>query len=430
MSDEDTFMMGNEAVAARVLPSGTKVLCETIKSARSVSLGVWLPVGSRNDPQRKEGISHFIEHLFFKGTENRTARQISEEIDSVGGQLNAFTAKEHTCVYAKVLDDDFSVAAGILKDMVTNSTFEARNIELERGVILDEIATYEDAPDELVLDLLESVIWDDHPMGRPILGCQDAVSSIRERDIRDHFRAYYGSNDVLVTACGNISIDRVVDELGEGLSLLGRHDRLPVPPVRSACKKATRVRAKQVEQIHFCLGAPGLKARDPRQYTMHVLNGVLGGGASSRLFQRVREEKGLAYSIYSFHSSYRDTGVFGVYAASNPHSAKSVKAILEEEMAHLGALPASEAEIERARRQLKGSLILGLEGTSGRMMRLARSELLLGRVVPLQEVIKSIEAVESLDVMELAREILNPARISTVAVGAEADQVERTLGIG
>jgi predicted Zn-dependent peptidase len=415
-----------EEVSKITLPNGVRILCEHVPLARSVSMGIFMGIGSRDDPPAEGGVAHYIEHMLFKGTSKRSARQISEEIDEIGGQLNAFTAKEHTCVYARVLDEDFSVAADVVTDMVTSSLFQASDVELERTVLLDEISTYEDAPDELVLDLLENAIWDGYQLGNPILGTIQTVTQMKRDRIVEYFRERYTADKFIVTVAGSVGMERVIDQLAGSLStLLPGREPSPEPPVE--VKRNVRVKPKQVEQVHFCLGRGGLRAGDPKSYVMNVLDNVLGGGPSSRLFQKVREERGLAYEVYSFHSGFRDTGVFGVYAASKPSLAREVKDILEQEMADMASHECDEREVLRAKRQIKSSLVLGLESTSSRMMRLGRSELVLGRVVPVSEVVNGIDRVTPQDVLNLAGEVLRLEEMSFAGVGADVADIERLI---
>jgi len=428
VSEIDSFAGGSETVLEATLSSGAKVLCERVQGSRSVAAGIWQKTGSRDDPGEKSGVSHFIEHLLFKGTRNRTARNISEEFDLMGGNLNAFTAKDHLCIYCRVLDEDFERAADVLVDMVTASCFEPKDMDLERNVILDEIATYEDTPEELVLDLLEGVMWERETIGRPILGSEKSVLSINRDDVTGFFGDYFGASNLAVVTSGSVSLDRVIRCLGEPLESLGARKQMPVR-TGARVSGGTDVRAKQVEQAHFCIGAAGLPAGDERQYSLHVLNSILGGGPSSRLFQKVREERGLAYSIYSFQSSYHDTGVFGVYAATSPAATRDVKAIVHEEIDRLRAELCGEGEIERAKNQIKRSLVLGLESMSSRMMRVGRSELVYGRIVGLAEVLSKLAAVEARDVRDLAREIWTAGRVSIAAIGPDAAETSRALGV-
>ncbi|MDP2857459.1 MAG: pitrilysin family protein [Bacillota bacterium] len=428
MSELDAFAGGSEAILESTSASGTRVLCELVPGARSVAIGVWFRTGSRDDPDDRSGVSHFIEHLLFKGTTGRTARMISEEFDLMGGNLNAFTAKDHMCIYARVLDDDFERASDVLVDMVTSSRFSPDDVELERNVILDEIATYEDTPDELVFDLLEGLIWHSDRIGRPILGSEDSVSSITRDDVTAFFGEYFGASNLAIVTAGSASLDRASRCLGEPLASLGARKPAPVRgPARVG--GGVDVRAKQVEQAHFCIGVVGLPAHDDRQYALLVLNSILGGGPSSRLFQKVREERGLAYSIYSFQSSYHDTGLLGVYAATSPQAASTVRQIIEEEIVRLRAQTCAADEINRAKSQMKRSLVLGLESMSSRMMRIGRSELVYGRVVGLPEVLSRLAAVRAEDVRSLACEVWAPGRVSTAAIGPDAGEIRTALGV-
>lgn len=414
--------MMKELYNKSMLSNGLRVVSERVPYVRSVSVGVWVNSGSRYEPESEAGISHFIEHLLFKGTERRTARQIAEEIDSVGGQLNAFTGKEYTCFYCRVLDEHISLALDLLSDMIQNSLFRDEDIEKERGVIAEEIRMYEDAPDELVHDLLAGTMWDGHPLGRAIIGNTESINAINRERILEYFKGFYKPDNMVIAVAGNLDDGRIAEEIEKRFS--GLSGTSFSPEQRSPEQRCTvKVRRKDTEQVHVCVGTEGVRLEDEQFYPLSVLNTILGGGTSSRLFQRIREEKGLAYSVYSYHTAYKDTGLFAVYAGIGPNYVREVLQIARNEFERFREQGPTDEELTRGKEQLKGGLMLGLESTSNRMTRLGRNELLLRYVTPLDEIVEKIESVTKEDILAVADTVLRPEKMTLTAVGPIEEEV-------
>lgn len=403
-------------VQKTVLENGLRVISEQIPGAHSTSIGIWVGVGSRHEPARLSGIAHFVEHMLFKGTDRRSAKDIAIEIDSVGGVLNAFTGREHTCFYAKVLGDKLPLAVDLLSDLVLHSTFDLDEIEKERRVILQEIHMVEDTPDDLIHDLFSQEFWRGEQLGASILGVEQSVSSIGRKDLQAFLAEYYCGCNILICAAG------AVDH--EALLALVRHqfDRLPAGLPLSTPKKPCSVRnlgllEKPLEQAHLCLGAEALPQNHPLRFASYVLNVLLGGSMSSRLFQTIREERGLAYSIYSYLNTHSDTGALVVYAGTSPDDAGEVARIILREFARFRSEELTPAALRAAKDQLKGQLVLSLESTDSRMTRLAKNELFLGRHTDLVELLDSFEQVSACDVQQLARLTLRDASLNLQLVG-------------
>jgi predicted Zn-dependent peptidase len=405
-----------------VLPSGFRVVTEVLPGVRTAALGIWVETGSRFEPARWSGIAHFTEHMLFKGTWRRSAQRIAEEADQLGAQLNAFTDREHTCYYVRVLSEHLPKVTDLLADMLTGSRFDEEAVEKERQVILEEIKMYEDSPDDLVQDLFLEAVWADDALGRPVIGRRETVAALRRPDFLDFVTHEYRAPRVLVAACGDVQHDRVVEQVAELLAPLAgdapARDATP-PPVASR----TTYRAKDTEQVHLCLGYPALAQGHPDRYVQSVLDHLAGGGMSSRLFQEVRERRGLVYSIGSFSVLYRDAGAFGVYAGTSPERVPEVLSVTLRELDRLRAEPVSEEELARAKESLKASLMLSLEGTASRMFFLSRSELYFGRRITPDEVLAELEAVTAERVQGLAQRLLS-MRPALAAVGpADAEAV-------
>ncbi len=405
-------------VRKTILDNGITLVTEQIPEFRSCSLGIWTQSGSRHERDEQSGLSHFLEHMLFKGTERRNATQIAEAMDGVGGQLNAFTEKEQTCYYARVMDRHLPMALDILSDMFLNSVFDPDEIEREKGVILEEIKMYEDAPDEMVFDVFTSAVWQGHPLGRSILGSQGVISGLNRERLLDYRTAHYVPPRLLVSAAGHVDHDLVAEKVAHWFD--GR--TLPEPPPlipggTPLAEPRKVIQFRDSEQVYLCYGAQGLAVTDDRRYAMLVLDSVLGGSMSCRLFQEIREKRGLVYSVCTFQNSYRDCGLFGVYAGTSAEKLDEVLHLsreIVEQVRQDGLLP---EELERSREHLKGSIALAMESTSHRMMRLARSESFHGRLIPLEEVIDRIDAVGHQDVLDLAREVLDPERFTLAVLG-------------
>jgi predicted Zn-dependent peptidase len=398
------------------LPNGIRVITESMPHVRSASLGIWADIGSAAERPEQRGISHLIEHMLFKGTERRSARQIAEAMDGVGGNLNAFTDKEVTCYYAKVVDNHVPLAVDVLADMFLHSVFEPAELAKEQKVVLEEIRMYEDSPDEMIHDLFVSTMWNGSNLGDPTIGFSETVSALTRDDLRAHLHARYAPNTVVFAAAGHVEHDAIVRLVQEAFAVFTGAAEPPVPE-RPRLTPTLLVKRKDTEQAYVVAGARGLSARDERRYTLSVLDTVLGGGMSSRLFQEVREKRGLAYSVYSFQQGYRDAGLFGVSAGTAPANVQECVDVVFEQLAKLAEGGPSDAEIALAKEHLKGSLTLSLESSSSRMIRLGRSEFNFGRQFGIEEVEARVDAVERDDVLRLAAELFAPQNLGLCVLG-------------
>ena len=399
-------------VRRTVLPAGLRIVTETVPGVRSAAIGVFVGVGSRDEAPTLHGASHFLEHLLFKGTPERTAMDISVALDAVGGEFNAYTAKEYTCYHARVLDDDLPTAIDVLGDMLTSSLITPADVEAEREVILDEIAMHDDDPDDVVHNLFAATTWQGSPLAKPIAGTQDSIRALTRAQIDRYYRRRYRPEAMTVAVAGNVTHADVVRRVKKAFArqefLAG--ETSPLPPrlaPRSRRARAAEARhARPFEQVNVVLGVSGITRSDRRRHTLGVLNAALGGGSSSRLFQQVREARGLAYSVYSFASSYSDAGVVGVSAGTLPGKAEELLDVVRAELAALAAGGLTEEEVERGKGQLRGGLVLGMEDTGSRMTRLGESELFQERLLDLDEVIARIDAVDVPSVNALAADLL------------------------
>src|SRR5215471_9923193 len=389
-----------------VLDNGIRIVSNEMPEHRSVSLGIWVENGSRHESEAENGLSHFIEHLLFKGTERRSAAQIAEEMDAVGGVINAFTAKEHTCYYAKVLDENLPLAIDLLTDIFLNSSFDAEEIERERSVILQEISQAEDTPDDYVHDLFNLDFFKNHPIGRPICGREETVNNFQRQDIIQFFKSRYQPRRVIVSIAGNFRHNALVQEMAARLGSVPQriHNADPGLNGETVPKMGSGIFAhpKSLEQVHLCLGVAGIAQSHPKRYIAYVLNTLLGGGMSSRLFQEIREKRGKAYSVYSFSSSYKDVGYLGVYAGTSLDSTEEVVELILQELKKLAAGDVTETELGRTQGQLVGGMILGLESTDSWMSHVARNEIYFGQAITIDEICQKIRAVSRDDVIELA----------------------------
>ena len=393
--------------AKTVLDNGIRIVTQEMPDHRSVSLGIWVENGSRHESAQENGISHFIEHLLFKGTERRSAAQIAEEMDAVGGVLNAFTAKEHTCYYAKVLDEDLPLAIDLLTDIFLHSVFDGDEIERERSVILQEISQAEDTPDDYIHDLFSLDFFRDHSLARPICGSAETVSAFQRQDFLSFFTSRYRPRRVVVAAAGHLGHEPLVQSINERLGSVtdsihdGRsnsQDGDSGPEIRSGIFQ----HAKSLEQAHLCLGMPGLHQTHPQRYAAYVLNTLLGGGMSSRLFQEIREKRGRAYSVYSFSSAYKDVGYLGVYAGTSLEWLEEVVELILKELENLAAGTIKDDEIRRTQGQLVGGMMLGLESTDSWMSHIARNEIYFGKPITTDDICRGIRAVSRDAVVDLA----------------------------
>jgi predicted Zn-dependent peptidase len=400
-----------------VLPNGLTVLTEEMPHIRSVSIGIWVKTGSRHEDAKANGISHFLEHMVFKGTTTRTAEDIARQVDSIGGNMDAFTAKECICFNVKVLDEHLPIALDVLSDLVLNPTFDTKDISRELGVILEEIKMDEDNPDYLVHEIFTQNFWKDHPLGKPILGTKDTVRGFDQPLLQHYYGRHIKPGNIIVAAAGNLNHERFVDLVSKRFQIMpagknGHHDVPPRPLARIIMRHK-----KALEQVQICLGVPSHPISHERRYVGYLLSTLLGGGMSSRLFQNVRERQGLVYAIYSELNPYRDTGCLSVYAGTSRQSAPQVVESIVSEFGDLKKNPVPADELRRAKDQLKGSLMLGLESSTARMSNLARQEMYFDRFFGLDEIIEHIEAVTAEDLQQLAQEYFRSDTIAVTVLG-------------
>jgi len=398
------------------LANGIRVITEAMPHVRSASLGVWADVGSAAERPQLRGISHLVEHMLFKGTERRSAREIAETMDAVGGNLNAFTDKETTCYYAKVIDHHVPLAVDVLADMFLHSTFAPDELAKEQKVVLEEIRMYDDSPDDVIADLFVRTMWGGSQLGEPTIGYAETVSALRPDDLRDHLRAHYAPNAVVFAAAGNVDHDAMVALVERSFAGHAGACSSPVPE-RPRLTPATVVQTKDTEQAYVMLGTRGLAVSDERRYALSVLDTIVGGGMSSRLFQEVREKRGLAYSVYSFQQGYRGAGLFGISAGTSPGSVQECVDVIVDQLVAMAEHGPTAAELTLAKEHIKGSLTLSLESSSSRMLRLGRSEFNLGRQATIEEIETQFDAVTYDDVSALARELFTPEALGLCVLG-------------
>jgi predicted Zn-dependent peptidase len=416
-------------VRRTVLPGGLRIITEEMPSVRSTTFGIWVGVGSRDETASLAGATHYLEHLLFKGTRRRDAFGISAALEAVGGDLNAFTGKEYTCYHARVLDADLPLAVDVIVDMVTSSLISSADVEAERDVILEEIAMNEDDPSDAAQEAFAGALFGDSPLGRPILGTVDSIRSLTRSAITGYYRRRYVARNIVVTAAGNLThrqVVRAVERAFRVAGALGVDGTAPAPirtgTARFHPKGSIRVVHRPTEQANLVLGMPGLARTDARRFSFGVLNSALGGGMSSRLFQEVREKRGLAYSVYSFSSQYADLGVFGIYAGCLPQKTDEVLEICRGELAQVAADGITAEELRRGIGQLKGAYVLGMEDTGQRMSRLGKAELAYGELLSVDEVLRRIDAVTLEDVAAVAAELLVAPQTLAVVGPFEPDR--------
>lgn len=397
------------------LSNGIPVVMEQLKNMRSVALGIWVKVGSRDEEFNKSGISHFLEHMFFKGTVKRTAKDIAIEIDSLGGELNAFTSKESTTFYVKILDEYLEKGIELLSDIFLHSTFPEEDIEKEKGIIKEEIKLVEDTPDDYIHDLFNQTIWGNKGLGQPVLGRRETVKSFTREDLISHIKKYYGTKDVVISCAGNFEHESVISMLSKSLGNLRRGSEPEKGPLPHFENKVD-VFHKELSEAHICIGVEGIPQTSEDRYSLFVLNTILGAGVSSRLFQEVREKRGLAYSIYSFVSSYYDTGIWGIYAGVSRKRVGEVAGLILKEMHDLKST-LTEVELQRSKNQLKGNIILGLESTSSRMTNIARQEIYHGRYYSPKEIMKEVDSITLEHIRALAEKLIKQERFSLTVYG-------------
>ena len=398
------------------LDNGVRIITETMPHVRSASIGIWADVGSAVERAEERGISHLVEHMLFKGTQRRSARAIAEEMDGVGGNLNAFTDKETTCYYAKVIDHHVPLAVDVLSDMFLHSTFDTTELEKEQRVILEEIKMYDDSPDELIHDLFIQTMWSDSSLGAPTIGFADTVTALTRELLREHMRRRYAPNSVVVAAAGHIKHAEIVELFGKAFADFKGACTLPIPE-NPRTTPSTLFRQKDSEQAYVVLGTHGLSVCDERRYVLSVLDTILGGGMSSRLFQEIREKRGLVYTVYSFQAAYRGAGLFAVYAGTSPGNVPECVRVVRDQFAKLRDTRVADDELRLAKEHIKGNLTLSLESTSSRMIRLGRSEFSIGRNLTTEEIENRIDAVTSEEIQTLANDLLSENQLGLCVLG-------------
>ena len=400
------------SVKRSVHSSGLRIVTEEVPSVRSAAVGIWVNVGSRDEAPATAGASHFLEHLLFKGTTSRTALEISSSIESVGGEMNAFTSKEYTCFYARVIDTDLPMAIEVVSDLITSSIVTALDVDAERKVVLEEIAMRDDDPSDLVHDLFSDTYYGDTPIGRPILGTIDSINGMSRNTVFNYYKKKYLPQDLVVAVAGNIKHKRVVAMVEEALSRDNFLDVLAAPvirpniPVKNSKQQSVGLMYKKSEQAHMFYGMEGVARADDRRFSMGVLSAALGGGMSSRLFQEIREKRGLAYSVYAYAQQFAGSGVLGFYAGCNPTKAIEVVEIIRSVLSDVADNGMTHEEIERAKGAVRGSLVLSQEDTGSRMSRIGKNEIVYGQVMDFDDILKAISRVSAEDIREIASEFL------------------------
>ncbi|MDD5919128.1 MAG: pitrilysin family protein [bacterium] len=407
------------------LENGIRVIGEPMPHYRSVSMGVWVDAGSVCENEAEAGASHFIEHMLFKGTERRTAAEIAAEMDAIGGNLNAFTAKECTCFYAKVLDEHLPRAADMLADLLRNSKFDEADIEREKGVVCEEILMTEDSPEDMAHETLCALLYEDTPLAKPILGTQESVRSFTRETLMDYMGRHYMPNNIVISCAGHFEREALMDALNRYFAGGGMGERSPRKVSTLSGGHRFRAVEKDIEQVHLCLGFPGFALDEDGQYALFVLNNALGGSMSSRLFQSIREARGLAYSVYSYPSSYTETGYFALYAGTGEGTAEQVTALILEELEKLRKNGLTKEEFIRSKEQLKGSYMLGQESTSARSNAIGKMELLRSRVYSEEEIMQRIERITMDDVQAILPKVLDANAMCASAVGRVENIAEK-----
>ncbi|PAB61217.1 M16 family metallopeptidase [Anaeromicrobium sediminis] len=401
------------------LSNGTRIIMEKIPHVKSISLGIWVNVGSVDETAENNGITHFIEHMLFKGTKNRSAKDIAAAIDDIGGQINAFTGKECTCYYAKVLDSHINIAVDVLSDMVFNSSLDEKDIEKEKNVVLEEISMYEDSPEENAHDLLFKTIYQEDSLGYPILGTRDIISNLTRDKLIEYMEKFYVPENMVISVAGNFDEKYLIDMLEEKIVGTGKKENIHLIKSKNKANfnKEIGVKYKDIEQLHLCIGLESFSMGSENVYPLLVMNTIFGGSMSSRLFQNIREDKGLAYSVFSYPTSYRNSGIFTIYAGINPKQLERVCSSIKEEINLIKNKGLRKEELLKAKEQLKGNYILGLEGTSSRMMGIGKSELLLNRVYTQKEVLDKIDNIEMDHIKKVIDKIFSKDNMSVSLVG-------------
>jgi predicted Zn-dependent peptidase len=412
-----TLKQPTENIELTTLPNGVRVVSENVPYVQSASVGIFVGVGSRDEDDRVRGISHFIEHMMFKGTPTRTAHQIADEVESRGGHLNAFTDKESTSYQARVLAEHTPLALDILTDMLLRSLHDPEEIEREKRVVIEEIKMYEDTPEEMVHEMFEQTLWDSHPLGKSIVGTEASVSALKRDDLTNHIGTRYRPDRIIVSAAGNVEHSEIVALAEKALGgLEGAAPARSLSTPQASGKSASKGR-RDIEQTHFCLGTAAYSKHDPERYALSILNNVLGGNMSSRLFQEIREKRGLAYAIGSYGRNYQDGGHFCVYGGTSPDTYEQVLDLTRKEFAKVRKEGLTEDELTKAKTQVRGALVLGLENMNARMNRYGDSLLAYGRVVPISEILDRYEAVTHAKIAEAAERVLDDAKLTLTSIG-------------
>ncbi len=400
-----------------ILKNNLTVIFESLNHLKSVSFGVWIGAGARNETRRNNGISHFIEHMVFKGTKTRTAKDIACEIDKIGGEINAFTGKDCTCFYTKTLNSDLEIAVDILSDMLLNPIFNPIHMETEKKVVMEEISMYEDDPEELVNDLLTEEMWNGVPLGYPILGTAESLKSITRDDLLEYMSLFYVPDNCVISVVGNFEEEQLIEIIEKYFGSWKSLGYCTLTNEYPLFRPHFLFRKKETEQTHICIGFRGLSMGDDCIYALMVLNSIIGGGMSSRLFQSIREELGLVYSIYSFPTSFRDCGMFTIYAATNPDKVNQVIECIGTELNNLIKNGITESELLRSKNQLKGNYCLSLDSTSGRMTSIGKSKIITGEVNDPEEVLKKIDSIEMNNVLFIINWIFKEGETGVVVLG-------------
>lgn len=403
------------------LPSGLRIVSEHIPHVQTVTIGFWVKCGTYCEQDNEQGLSHFLEHMFFKGSKKRSARAIVEAFDDVGGEVNAYTTKEYTCFYAKVIDEHLALAVDVLADMLAQPLFAEADVEREKQIVLEEISLYEDAPDEIIHDKLADTIWPHHPLGRPILGTRESITGITHHTLWSFYRCHYVPESIVISAAGNVQHDLLVKMIEDSFPLQAGETCAIEENTNFPYSEKVNIIERPIEQLHLCIGFPGLSWRDKDIYAMNMMNNILGAGMSSRLFQGIREDLGLAYNIYCYSASFVSAGYFAIYAGLSTRNAELLVQTVGKELASMRASVVTEAEINRARQQVKGSLVMGLESTANRMSRMGRGFLLVGKVLDTAEILGRIEAVTVDDIRALAQRVFSMEQSTICALGPTAD---------
>lgn len=422
-------MASQSSISKTILANGVRVLSESVPYVESVSVGIWAQAGACDESKRRLGTSHFLEHMLFKGTQKRTARQIADEMDALGGHLNAFTDKEFTCYYAKVLSEHLPKAFDVISDMVLNPLLDPVEIEREKNVVIEEIKRHQDTPEDYVHDLLVQTFWRGHRLGNPVIGSSAVVRSLTRDDLLGYLQEFYRPDALVVSAAGKVDHGEFVDLVAGAFGgLEGRR-----PPRRGSGATPhlqTRLTTKPTEQAHFCLATVGFPQCSQEKYALAAIDSILGGGMSSRLFQEIRESRGLVYSIGSYSASYREAGMFAIYGGTSIGNLNLVLDLTRAECESIGRCGVTDSELERAKNQIRGALVLGQESMSNRMSRLAKSETYFGRVVRLDEIISSITAVTADDVARVAARVFDGRGLALVAIGPFRKSASRGASAG